>query len=72
MAKEELDEMIEAEEEDEVREEGMGEKVKMVKSVGHMKVMEGQMKSSPIFFILQTKTEMSSVCFLMFQFGKHN
>jgi hypothetical protein len=63
VAEEEVDGMIEAEEEDEVGEEGM------VGSVGHMKAMEGATRSSPTFFVLQTATEVSGVCFLTFRFG---
>ncbi len=46
VAEEELNEMTEA------KEEGLGEKVEMVRNIGHMKAMEGQMRNSSIFFIL--------------------
>jgi len=64
-----VDGMIEAEEEDEVGEEGMVEMAEMVGSVGRMKAMEGATRSSPTFFVLQTATEVSGVCFLTFRFG---
>jgi hypothetical protein len=70
VADEELDEMTEAEEEDEVGEEGMGERAEMVGSIGRMQAMEGQKRSSPTFFVLQTETEVSGVCFLTFRFGR--
>ncbi len=46
VAEEELNEMTKA------KEEGMGERAKIVKNVGRMKVMEGQMKGSSTFFHL--------------------
>jgi hypothetical protein len=64
---EELNKMTE----DEIGEEGMGERVKMVGNVGRrMKAMEGQMSSSSTFLVLQTEMEVSGVFFLTFQFGK--
>jgi hypothetical protein len=69
VAEEEVGGMIEAEEEDEVAEEGMVEMAEMVGSVGRMKAMEGATRSSPTFFVLQTATEVSGVCFLTFRFG---
>jgi hypothetical protein len=41
VAKEELNEMAKAKEEDEIGEEGMGEKAEMVGNVRRMKAMEG-------------------------------
>jgi hypothetical protein len=69
VAEEEVDGMTEAEEEDEVGEEGMVEMAEMVGSVERMKAMEGATRSSPTFFVLQTATEVSGVCFLTFRFG---
>lgn len=69
VAEEEVGGMIEAEEEDEVAEEGMVEMAEMVGSVGRMKAMEGATRSSPTLSVLQTATEVSGVCFLTFRFG---
>lgn len=69
VAEEEVDGMTEAEEEDEVGEEGTVEMAEMVGSVGRMKAMEDATRSSPTFFVLQTATEVSGVCFLTFRFG---
>jgi hypothetical protein len=66
VAKEELNKMTKA------KEEGMGERAEMVRNVGRMKAMEGQMRGSSTFFIFQIVMEVSSVCFLMFQFGKNS